>query len=109
VARGRPDLVAPDPLTPSIASTIEEPRKIKNVSPEYPRRALDNGTQGTVVLEAWIGTTGDIYHVRVLESVERSLDLAAVGAVSGWRYAPTMWRGVPVPVIMTVTVNFKIS
>ncbi len=33
---------------------------------------------------------------------------AAVAAVRQWVYTPTVLNGVAVPVIMTVTVNFKI-
>jgi protein TonB len=32
-----------------------------------------------------------------------------VSAVKQWVYTPTLLNGVPVPVIMTVTVNFKLS
>ena len=34
---------------------------------------------------------------------------AATEAVKQWVYTPTLLNGVPVPVIMTVTVNFKLS
>ena len=34
------------------------------------------------------------------------LDPAAVDAVSQWKYVPTMVNGTPVPLVMTVTVNF---
>jgi periplasmic protein TonB len=37
------------------------------------------------------------------------LDAAAQEAVKQWVYSPTLLNGVPVPVIMTVTVNFKLS
>jgi protein TonB len=44
--------------------------------------------------------------------VQRSiplLDQAAVGAVKQWRYTPALLNGVPVPVIMSVTVRFALS
>jgi protein TonB len=37
------------------------------------------------------------------------LDAAAVEAVRQWVYTPTLVNGVPARVIMTVTVNFKLS
>jgi protein TonB len=37
------------------------------------------------------------------------LDQAAIEAVRQWVHTPTLLNGVPVPVIMTVTVNFKLS
>ena len=36
-------------------------------------------------------------------------DQAAIDAVKQWVYTPTLLNGVPVPVIMTVTVNFRLS
>ena len=34
------------------------------------------------------------------------LDQAALDAVRQWKYLPSMLNGVPVPVLVTVTVNF---
>jgi protein TonB len=45
---------------------------------------------------------------RVLRSVAL-LDRAALDAVKQWRYAPTRLNGVAVPVIVTVTVQFRLQ
>ena len=48
----------------------------------------------------------------VLDTVRRSiplLDAAALDAVRQWQFTPTLLNGVPVPVIMTVTVNFTLQ
>jgi protein TonB len=37
------------------------------------------------------------------------LDQAAMDAVRQWVYEPTELNGVPVPVVMTVTVNFRLN
>ena len=34
------------------------------------------------------------------------LDQAALDAVRQWQYTPTLLNGVPVPVLVTVTINF---
>jgi protein TonB len=103
-----PEVAAPDPLVAPALFSIKEPKKILNVNPVYPSAARDARIQGAVILEAWISDTGDIYNIRLLQGVDRSLDLAAVGAVAGWKYLPTEVGGVRVPVLMTVTVNFKL-
>ena len=37
------------------------------------------------------------------------MDLEAPRAVSGWVYEPAMLDGKPVPVLMTVAVNFTVT
>jgi protein TonB len=64
--------------------------------------------QGVVILEATIGPRGDVTAVRVLRGIPL-LDQAAIDAVKQWTYEPTLLNGVPVPVIMTVTVNYKLG
>jgi protein TonB len=64
--------------------------------------------QGIVILECRIDPRGEVVDVKVLRGVPL-LDAAAVDAVRQWRYAPTLLNGVPVSVIMTVTVNFRLS
>ncbi len=45
--------------------------------------------------------------VRVLRS-QALLDEAAIEAVRQWRFTPTLLNGQPVPVVMTITVAFKL-
>jgi len=58
------------------------------------------------IVEATIGADGKVIDAKVLRSVPL-LDQAALDAVRQWEYAPTLLNGVPVPVVMTVTINFK--
>lgn len=60
-----------------------------------------------VIIEAIIGVDGRVKQARVLRS-KPFLDEAALEAVRHWVFTPTTLNGVPVPVIMTVTVNFKL-
>jgi TonB family protein len=87
---------------------IQKPRKTFTVPPVYPSKARAERRQGSVILDAVIGPTGCIRSVEVLRSVDPDLDVEALRAVTQWRYTPTLLKGVPVPVIMTVTVNFKL-
>jgi len=64
--------------------------------------------QGVVILECTISPQGKVSDVKVLRGIPL-LDQAAIDAVKQWVYTPTLLNGVPVPVIMTVTVNFKLS
>jgi periplasmic protein TonB len=78
------------------------------VNPVYPEIAKQARVQGTVVLEAVIGPRGNVTSLTVLRPIPL-LDQSAIDAVRQWVYAPTLLNGVPVPVIMTVTVNYKLS
>jgi periplasmic protein TonB len=87
---------------------IREPQKIRHVPPIYPQIAVSAGVQGIVILEATISEAGTIENLRVLKS-HPLLERAAIEAVKQWRYTPTRLNGVPVPIIMTVTVNFMLQ
>jgi TonB family protein len=96
--------VAPMP----VGGEIQEPRKTRHVNPVYPKEALVARVQGAVVLECTISPQGKIVAVKTLRSVPL-LDAAAIAAVEQWEYTPTLLNGVAVPVIMTVTVNFRLN
>lgn len=94
-----------EPVRPG--GKIRPPQKIKDVAPVYPHMAQQAGVQGLVILEAVIGENGRVRDVRVLRS-NPLLDQAAVDAVRQWQFTPTLLNGEPVPVVMTVTVAFKL-
>ena len=91
-----------------VGGNVTEPTKVRHVPPVYPPAARRMRAQGVVILETVIGTTGAVEDVRVLRSVPL-LDEAAITAVRQWRYTPTLLNDVPVPVVMTVTVNFTLQ
>ena len=91
-----------------VGGNIAAPKKLRDVPPSYPPMAVQARVQGIVIIEATIGGDGTVRTARVLRSVPL-LDEAALDAVRQWEYAPTLLNGVPVPVIMTVTVNFSLK
>jgi periplasmic protein TonB len=78
------------------------------VRPVYPPIAQSARVAGIVIIEATVGPDGTVTDARVLRGVPLLND-AAVEAVRQWQYEPTLLNGVAVPVIMTVTVNFKLQ
>lgn len=102
-------LAPPPPPGPlRIGGLIREPRKIVDVRPVYPPVARAAKIEGTVILEAIIDERGNVDRLRVLQSYPL-LDAAAMDAVSRWRYSPTQLNGVPVPVLMTITITFRLQ
>ena len=84
---------------------IMEPKKVKDVPPVYPALAQSARVSGAVMIEATIGADGKVVDAKVVKSIPL-LDEAALEAVRQWEYLPTMLNGVPVPVLVTVTINF---
>jgi len=105
-----PDWASQDASDPPmrVGGTIKPPTKLKNVSPAYPPDAQEAKVQGVVIIEARIERDGSVSRARVLRSIPM-LDDAAVDAVRQWEFTPTLMNGAPVPVMMTVTVNFTLQ
>jgi protein TonB len=87
---------------------MKAPHKIVDVAPVYPPVAQRARVEGVVILEAVIDAQGRVEAVRVLRSIAL-LDQAAVDAVKQWRFTPALLNAEPVPVVMTVTVNFMLQ
>jgi protein TonB len=90
-----------------VGGVIRQPAKTRHVNPEYPAIAQSARVQGVVIIEGTIGSDGRVLDARVLRSIPL-LDQAARDAVLQWEFEPTLLNGQPVPVIMTVTVQFTL-
>jgi len=103
---------APPPPRPAgpvrSGELVQSPRKTFDVRPVYPDLARSARVQGTVVLEAVLDRAGRVSQVRVVKSVPL-LDPAAIAAVRQWQYTPSTLHGVPVEVLMTITVTFTLQ
>jgi protein TonB len=92
-----------------VGGDIRPPAKLVHVAPVYPDQARAERIEGTVIVEALIGTDGRVIDVHVLRSVHPLLDASAVEAVSQWEYTPTLLNGEPVELIMSITVPFALA
>ena len=95
--------------------TIAPPIKIRDLAPVYPASVRGSGFEGKVVLDALIKTDGTVEVLQILAPVDPAtmttvypdLARAAVEAVGGWRYEPTLLHEVPVDTRMTISVTFR--
>ena len=101
-----PNVEHQEPVRPG--GNVQAPARTLFVAPIYPAAALAARVSGHVIVEAIIGTDGRVRNAKVLRSV-LLLDDAALAAVRQWRYTPTTLNGIPVPVMMTVTVRFDLG
>ena len=75
----------------------------------YPPQAIENGIQGRVMVQFTISTDGSVSNVRVLRSVDTSIDKEAVRVVSSSpKWTPGMQNGKPVIVKLTHPVVFTL-
>jgi TonB family protein len=91
-----------------VGGGIREPVKLRHAPPVYPQIAQQARVTGVVILELTVLPDGRVGQARVLRSIPL-LDQAALDAVMQWQFTPTLLNGQPVPVVMTVTVNFTLN
>jgi len=109
VVGGLPDAPPPPQVGPvRVGGDVRAPRKILDVAPVYPALAAKARVEGVVIVEATIDTRGRVVNATILRGVP-VLDEAALEAVRQWVYTPTLLNGVPTPVIMTVTLRFRLE
>jgi protein TonB len=92
----------------SIGGPVPPPAKVDNVNPAYPYEAQVAGINGVVIMEIVVNEAGQVADARMLRGLP-ILEQAAFDAVRQWRFKPTVIDGRPVPVRMTVTVNFSLK
>ena len=77
--------------------------------PVYPSQLATKGIEGSVLLEARIGTDGFVREATVLEAPHADLGKAAVDAVRQWQFDSTLLNCVATEVAMMVRVTFEID
>jgi len=92
----------------NIGGDVKAPERIRYVVPAYPADAQAARITGIVIIQTVIDESGHVASAKVLRSI-LGLDQAAIDAVLQWEYTPTLLNGNPVPVVMTVTVNFTLQ
>jgi TonB family protein len=108
LAESTPRLYLPSG-TPGKKHKTEPPTKTGDVAPVYPESAKRERIQGMVILTAVITESGCVQGLSVLKSPDDRLSVVAIVAVSRWRYRPARIDGTPVPIVMTVSVNFDLK
>lgn len=86
-----------------------QPREVDRVVPRYPSAARRAGVQGAVVVRGIVRRDGTIDNLEILKDLPYGLGSEARRAVSRWRFRPATYRGEPIDVYYTVTVNFRLQ
>ncbi len=86
-----------------------QPEETDRVVPRYPMVARRASIQGPVVVRGIVRRDGTIDNVEVIKDLPFGLGDAAREAVSQWHFRPATYRGEPIDVYYTVTVNFRLQ
>jgi TonB family protein len=87
---------------------VKPPKVKRKQDAGYTRQAFYARVQGRVVCEVIVDETGAPVRVAVLSPLGYGLDERAVDAVRRWRFQPGEKDGVPVKVVTTVEVSFRL-
>ena len=86
-----------------------QPEEIDRVMPRYPALARRRNIGGAVVVRGIVRRDGTIDNVEIIKDLPYGLGEEARRAVSQWRFRPATYRGEPIDVYYTVTVNFRLQ
>jgi TonB family protein len=105
----------PEPIEPAtgVYSAVPpggtQPEELDRVIPRYPPAARRAGIGGAVVVRGIVRRDGTIDNVEIIKDLPQGLGEEARRAVSRWRFRPATYRGEPIDVYYTVTVNFRLQ
>jgi TonB family protein len=97
-----------DPKVYVAGKNATAPQLVFAVDPEYSAAARAAKVNGKCVIAAVVDTLGVPQHVHVTDGLRPDLDANAIAAVKQYRFKPGLHEGRPVPVQLTVAVNFQI-
>jgi periplasmic protein TonB len=91
-------------------SGVTNPILLREVKPAYTSDAMRAHIQGSVFLECVIKADGSVGEVRVIRSLDAmfGLDVEAIKAARQWRFRPSTRMGEPVPVWVTLQLDFTL-
>jgi TonB family protein len=87
---------------------VKAPSLVSKMEPEYSEEARSAKYSGTAVLKVVVDVDGLAKNIEVVKSLGMGLDEQAALAIQRWKFKPGEKDGVPVPVMATIEVNFKL-
>ena len=98
---------APEAPLP-VGGDVQTARLISKVDPNYPVLARNQHVAGDVRIDALIDANGHVTTMKVI-SGPTLLHQAAMDALRQWKYQPASLDGKPVPMHLTVTLQFRLQ
>jgi TonB family protein len=97
------------PAAPApVGGDVQVARLLSSVAPRYPQMARSQRVSGDVKIDALVDAGGRVSTMKVI-SGPALLHQSAIDAVRQWKYAAATLNGKPVPMHLTVTVQFRLE
>jgi TonB family protein len=87
---------------------VTAPRLTHSVDAEFTQKAKQAKYQGVAVVQCVVDTNGMPQQVHTVRKLRMGLDEKAIEAVRQYRFQPGTLNGKPVPVAITIEVNFRL-
>ena len=88
----------------------EPPRVMEKIEPRYPLAARERAIEGKVRVRILVGRDGKVERVHVVEAEPAGVfERVTERAVRRWRFEPAAFRGEPVKVWVSQTVDFSLE
>jgi TonB family protein len=84
------------------------PNCFRMTNPSYTDDARNAKFSGTILVEGYIGTGGQVRVQRILKGAPYGLNDSARQTINTWKCDPSLLDGKPVPVIVPFEINFRL-
>ena len=91
-----------------VGKGVSAPIPLNAVEAEYTDEAKRQRISGVCMISLIVGADGRPLNPRVIRRLEPGLDRKALEAANKYQFRPATKKGVPVPVMITVMMNFKL-
>jgi len=98
----------PGPAPVTNKARVSPPVVTRDVEAQYSDDARKKKINGICIVSLIVDANGMPQHVQIVKSLEPTLDQKALEAVSQYRFKPAKKNGVPVPVTITIGVDFHL-
>jgi protein TonB len=91
-----------------VGGNVQAPVLVEQVEPKYPRPLFGRPKEGSVLVGLVVDQNGVPERLRVIQSVDKKFDRAALDAVKQYRFKPAMQGATPVAVELNLAVQFRV-
>ncbi len=108
LAAGNTKQPAAPPTPLAVGGDVQQARLIDSTPPSYPMLAKNQHVEGNVLVDALVDVNGRVSSMKII-SGPVLLHQAAMDALRQWKYQPATLDGKPVPMHLTVTLQFRLQ